>query len=281
VAIVLASATAGAEESSLLPENFRDATVPEAAAFLVLGGGAVVTNAIAHGPETPHWTGGILLDERMRDAIRASGDTARAHAARVSDVLVATLVSAPYIDAAVTAWWVHGDSKAAVQLAIMDAEAHAISSTLVLGAKLAVGRQRPWAYEAKCDTPAAGPECSSNDRNVSFFSGHSVLAFTSASLLCTEHAHIPLYGGAWDTIACITALSAATTTATLRMVADKHWLSDVVVGTTIGLFTGWAVPTFMHFRGEKTPSKGIAWMPTATPSTVGLGLQVGVAGIVL
>lgn len=65
----------------------------------------------------------------------------------------------------------------------------------------------------------------------SFFSGHSSSAFVGAGLLCTMKKH------------CTEALVVAGLTGYLRMAADKHYLSDVVIGAGIGYAFGRYIPT--------------------------------------
>ena len=44
-----------------------------------------------------------------------------------------------------------------------------------------------------------------------------------------------------------TAGRARGTTGALRIVADQHWASDVLVGAAVGTFSGLAVPYFLHY----------------------------------
>ena len=57
---------------------------------------------------------------------------------------------------------------------------------------------------------------------------------------------LPLYaGGAWDVAASSIALGLAAVTAGLRVAADQHYLSDVVVCSALGLFSGMIVPAML------------------------------------
>lgn len=69
--------------------------------------------------------------------------------------------------------------------------------------------------------------------NNSFFSGHTSTAFTGAGLLC-------LQAERWM---CASGLGVAAMTGYLRIAADKHWLSDVVVGAGVGFVNGRLMPT--------------------------------------
>jgi membrane-associated phospholipid phosphatase len=65
----------------------------------------------------------------------------------------------------------------------------------------------------------------------SFPSGHAATAFAAASVI---ERHLG-YRFAWPTVA------AATYVATSRLVDNRHFLSDVVFGSALGLATGWTV----------------------------------------
>lgn len=101
-------------------------------------------------------------------------------------------------------------------------------------------RARPSADE--CQTA----DCAAS-RYRSFPSGHASLAFTAASLSCTYHLRVGIYGSrAADIAACGTSLAFAFTTAVLRMVARKHYLSDVLVGGALGVLAGWVLPSLLY-----------------------------------
>ncbi len=66
--------------------------------------------------------------------------------------------------------------------------------------------------------------------NRSFPSGHTATAFFTATLLHKEYGHIsPLYS--------IAGYSMATMTGVLRQLNDKHWISDVLVGAGLAIFS--------------------------------------------
>jgi len=66
--------------------------------------------------------------------------------------------------------------------------------------------------------------------NRSFPSGHTATAFFTATLLHKEYGHIsPLYSIAGYTM--------ATMTGVLRQLNDKHWISDVLVGAGLAIFS--------------------------------------------
>ncbi len=69
-----------------------------------------------------------------------------------------------------------------------------------------------------------------NSNDVSFPSGHTATAFMCATMLHHEYKHL----SPWVSICGYTAASC---TGVMRMVNNKHWLSDVMAGAGIGIFT--------------------------------------------
>ena len=64
----------------------------------------------------------------------------------------------------------------------------------------------------------------------SFPSGHTATAFMTATMLSKEYGHLSPWVG-------IGAYSVATTTGLMRVVNNKHWLSDVLTGAGIGIIS--------------------------------------------
>jgi membrane-associated phospholipid phosphatase len=111
--------------------------------------------------------------------------------------------------------------------------------------KFSVGRQRPYAHFA------TSPRAADPDDNLSFFSGHSALTFAIAtgSGLVAHWRHYrvaPLIWGA--------TLPLAAATAYFRMAGDKHYLSDVVTGTTVGVISGLTIPRLMEYDVAVVPT---------------------------
>jgi membrane-associated phospholipid phosphatase len=107
--------------------------------------------------------------------------------------------------------------------------------------KFAVGRARPF-------TIGATPELLANasdpaDANLSFFSGHSMFAFAAVASGATI-AKLRGYRLWWLTW--VVGLPMAATTAIFRLAADKHWATDVLLGSALGVAAGVLMPTFLH-----------------------------------
>lgn len=80
----------------------------------------------------------------------------------------------------------------------------------------------------------------------SFPSGHTAMAFMTATMLSKEYGHI----SPWISVGGYTV---ATTTGLLRVASNKHWISDVMVGAGIGIlsteFGYWIVDALMKDKG--------------------------------
>jgi len=197
-----------------------------------------------------NWHGGILFDDAARDALVLHEKSERDRAARVSDTIYHGLAVYPLlVDNALVAWGVHGSGDVALEMLGINLEAYALTGAIALSGE-AIGRVRPAehgcqadpTYSSKCNNPTA--------MNKSFMSGHTAISFTSAGLICAHHQNLPLYGGGWaDTAACWLALAFSAGAGMLRVASDNHYTSDVLIGTGVGLASGYLLPTWLHYRG--------------------------------
>ncbi len=158
-----------------------------------------------------------------------------------------------------------GRGRYALQDTIILLDALALSAGINSAVKGASRRQRPAFYFGRESlTEAAGLE---GEAFRSFYSGDTAWAWTLASG-GTTLAFLRGYPHArWVAVGtgCL-----AFTGGYLRMSADMHWLTDVVVGTAAGVAIGAAVPLLLHRR---------QWPPLSLSPTVGLdriGLRLAV-----
>ncbi len=103
-----------------------------------------------------------------------------------------------------------------------------------------------------------------NGAAYSFPSGHSTLAFTNASVLFQEfqeESPIIAYSG----------YVFAITTASFRMLNNKHWLSDVLMGAGIGILATEVVYRLEPLKNFNPfqKSKNISFIPTCDDRTYG------------
>jgi membrane-associated phospholipid phosphatase len=187
------------------------------------------------------WRGGILFDEGFRGAARISSVDGQEIARVLSDVmLLATMLQAAAVDAALVPL-VQGDTDLAWQASFAHSLALGLTLTIGTGVKEAVGRARP--YERECADDPQRPGCQDSDRFHSFYSGHTSMAFTSAGFSCAMHLSRSLYRDeVADGASCGASLAMASATGLLRILADRHYLTDVLVGAVLGFLVGYIVP---------------------------------------
>jgi membrane-associated phospholipid phosphatase len=244
--------------------------------WIITGTGVAIALAAAIvPPQSKHAIGGVLFDDDARRRLRMPTSEGRYVARDASDVILSLEATWPFfVDALITTWWYRGSPDAAAQLALVDGEALAIVTAVQGATNTIVSRERP--YGQVCGTPEqpdSTVDCEGNVRYRSFFSGHSAFSFMSAGLICVHHQKLDLLRGAGDTVACVTAYAGAAATATLRVMGDMHYVSDVAVGATVGTLVGLAVPLLHYRRVNLAPNDKAKLDWTLIP--VGAGLGVG------
>lgn len=144
-----------------------------------------------------------------------------------------------------------------------------VSTTMVLTnvVKWSLGRERPAVHYRAPDWGNFAVA----ERNLSFFSGHSSLAF---SLAVSSGTVASLRGYSWAPVVWAVGLPIAAFTAYSRIAADAHYLSDVVVGSLMGALIGGGIPLLFH--GRIPAPKGVTLAPFSDGRTVGLAGTFGV-----
>lgn len=127
-------------------------------------------------------------------------------------------------------------------------KASAYSGIIITGIKHLAHRQRPYQTIPHNQFLWDGP-ITSDWNHTSFPSGHTIMAWTFASVLAThyqDHLWIP-----------ITVYSLATLEGMARIYADKHWTSDVIIGAALGYAIGkWVVNNNKYCNLSITPAVG-------------------------
>jgi membrane-associated phospholipid phosphatase len=232
--------------------------------------GFITVSLTAPTPSKPNWRGPILFDDAAQDLLAAHSRSGKATASTISDVLLYTLIAYTAFDAGAVVWAIDGNFDAASQLVFLDLQSFAVSGLLNEIVKHTVARER--SEDVGCANPNG---CAGSTPHESFYSGHAAFGFTAAGLTCAQHGHMPLYGGGFpEALACATSLTMATATGILRVVADKHYISDVIIGSGLGFSSGYLLPALLHFdRPRKTDNgptlgyMGFGWYaggPTVT-----------------
>lgn len=218
-------------------------------------------------PERCRWCSPPGVDADVRDALRWN-------ATKTADALswVTALGLAPVALVGLDVLAAHraGDAGAAWVDALVIAEAAALAMALNQTTKFLVGRERPFVHALpEADKRATAQP---SDNNVSFYSGHTTFPFALAVAAGTvaELRGYDLAPWIWAT-----GLTVATATAYLRIAADKHYLSDVLVGALVGAAVGYLVPWVFHRPRAQAAPAPEPLSVAGTPLTGGALLSVG------
>jgi membrane-associated phospholipid phosphatase len=169
---------------------------------------------------------------------RKSADT-------VSNVWAYALLPLGSIAGALTATGPHASDGAGLRATVVVLEASAVSAALIQSVKFFAARKRPFVRYDHAEL-AGTYSADDPDSHLSFPSGHTAFVTTlGVSLAMTatleESPAAPWLWGA--------AAAASVSTASLRMIAEKHYFTDVVTGAAIGAACGVVFP-LLHRRGS-------------------------------
>lgn len=220
----------------------------EGAGTVAAGAGTLVL-LLNPPPTEPRWQGGILFDDAVRGGLRLESQQSRQRARSVGDWPYYTAAVLPLIvDPLFVAWLAEDDGKAALNLGLIGLEAFSYAGVLsFVSTRLSV-RERPDSLECRRQHPEGGCEPDTE----AFWSGHTSIAAASAGLVCANHSYLPLWKHrALDTGACVLAGAGAAVTAVSRLMADRHYATDVIAGSAIGFGLGYAVPVLLHYRRKR------------------------------
>ena len=246
--VCAASRRASAEEHRLVwREEWPKFRASEYAYTASAWGSYAVVELWAPPIRQPRWQRPLPGDVTMRRWTVASTRRGREQAGLWSDVFwIGTQVQVWLDSAAVPLLLDDFNVEVAAQLTLLNLEAMGPTALVSRLLHRTVGRERPgkigcrkdMQWEATCGLPDAA----------SFPSGHTSASFVAAGLACAHHQHLGLYGHpAADGALCAAMLLASSANGALRLVADRHWLSDVVAGAAIGLALGYGLPTLLHY----------------------------------
>lgn len=169
-------------------------------------------------------------------------------AATASDVLLGLSLAGPLVFAAVDLG-VERRSPPLDRLgkdALVIAQTYAATYLFTTAFKVLVRRLRPFNYDARFVEARED-----GDSRLSFPSGHASMAFASAATLSVL-LEMRYSGEAWVWGAGFGAFGLASTVAILRVVAGRHFPTDVLLGAALGTALGFLIPRF--HRGSGPPS---------------------------
>jgi len=238
-----------------------------------VAGGVTLAMAIVK-PRGVHVAGGIWFDDAVRDALRADTSQTRYQFRDASDVGLSLMATWPFFaDSLMSAWWYRGSRDVAEQMALVNLQTLAISGAVQGITNVLVSRERP--YGSECGTaalPSAAVDCEGPTHYRSFFSGHAAFSFTSAALICMDHAKHHLLGEPWDTLSCAGGYAVAASTATFRVVADVHYATDVLSGAVVGTLIGYGVPLLHYSHVDLGTVRAGSLHMQVVPSGLGAGV---------
>jgi membrane-associated phospholipid phosphatase len=253
LALALGPASARAEPHALRYDLATDGAMA-AGGWLLYLSSELAKEHLA--PERCRLCGTNALDADTRDLlVRSPGDGAR-HA---SDALAFVLLPAGMAAHQLLAARGAGDGEAGLVDVLLVAEAAALAMDLNQIVKFAVGRQRPFVRYGNSPEADRRPDA---DDNLSFYSGHTTFTFALAAAAGTV-SDLRGYRSApwvWGV-----GLTLAATTGYLRIAADRHYLTDVLVGAAIGTALGIVLPRALHGREGEDGGTGPAARVTAVP----------------
>ncbi len=242
-----------------------------------LAGGA----AISLGAEpTGRWSGNNGFDDGWRGGLRGSSANAREAFDTAGDIGLALGIGViPFATIGAQYFRTH-DCLETLDMTTDWIESFGLTLFITQSVKQVSGRTRP--YIEACDaTPARDARCGADDRFQSFFSGHTSFAAAGAGLTCA----FSLKREAWGSSAsaryapCVLGVTTAVATGLLRVAADRHWGTDVlvglVVGGAVGYFDTWGPLDLLRFETRnsrgRVSSKGMI-LPSVADGRMGAQL---------
>ncbi len=183
----------------------------------------------------PHATCSPCDATRLPGLDRAILGPVRGTTSGVSDVALGLTV------AGASALLASGSGSSDTRVGDLAVFAQALSATgaLTAWAKVAFHRPRPVRYAAGATAPLDSGD------GLSFPSGHASVAFAAAAAYASiQHRH----GAGSGRTATALLVSAAATTAVLRVAARRHFPTDVIAGAALGSAVGWLVPAVYPMR---------------------------------
>ena len=133
---------------------------------------------------------------------------------------------------------------------LLSFESFLVANTIGTAAKIGIGRPRPYTEEGS----GSYKPFSTDSDHTSMPSGHTISAFSIASVFADEYDDKPMVG--------VTAYGLASMVAFQRVYDDKHWASDVFAGAVLGTVIGKSV-VYLH-KDKKMENVHI--IPISIPS---------------
>ncbi len=200
------------------------------------------TDALLAGGITLGFGSGVLLDDEVRSLVL------RNHSTFNDDGIVPlgnTYATVFYAGPSALALYLSGvafKNQWMRETGQMLLEGVATIGILQVPLSIATGRARPLLNEGNTSFKLFG---GTDEDRASFFSGHSMVAFTFSTILARQIDH-PWVSAGLYTLAALGPFA--------RLYKDKHWFSDVCVGSVLGVLVGNSICDW-HRGGAATGSR--------------------------
>lgn len=235
----------------------RDGIITGAAGLLWIGSEAILKKQLA--PKTCRWCdraadGADTLNavDRWGRGLAAATPEGRKRSSTWSDIMGMGVLPVGVLG---TQYLLASGSGAPPRDYAQDAtiiiQSAAVAAVANQAVKFAVGRERPFVHVLPEDQKALTDHPS--DNNLSFYSGHTNMAFALVTAAGTV-SELRGYEHRW--LIWAVGLPAAASVGLLRMGADKHYLTDVLVGAAAGSLFGVGLPLLLHGRQEEEQPQG-------------------------
>lgn len=221
----------------------------------VIGAGVGFATMYAIPPRAPTRGGGVLFDDGVRSAWRGETRASRRAGAIASDIAYLGLLFEPLVLEGPIVPLARGSRDVAQQITLINVEAFAFTGLFFRVVEVSVARARPHVWDC-LHSGKTNEQC--RDQGVrgtnSFMSGHAGVAATGAALICMHQMNLQLYGRVGAPLTCGVGISLAVLAGVGRIVADRHYATDVLAGWIAGTLSGILVPQLLHynFRREDT-----------------------------
>ena len=204
---------------------------------------------------------------------------------KASDVtLVVTMVGAPVL-ALLTQPGVHGFENVVRRPLVLYGESLLLAEAGTRLLKRSADRPRPFTYLPESERPASSAYNVNEDGAfLSMPSGHATISFTAASYAAADNLLSHPSAG-WQEHVAVASIGGllAGATGNLRIKADQHFPSDVLVGGLIGTVSGVSIPllhSYVFPDGRQAPRpRGHAWLETTAGYLLGVGVGVGLSEV--
>lgn len=231
-------------------------------------------------PKESRWESRNSFDDGVRSALKGGSRGTREAAQDATDALFGALGATLVFD------WVYHCGVPAEGGAAGDAPQHygllrslrhdlawfLANNVSTEVAKASFARQRPYVRPCSKNSDYISDCDSGSSDNASFYSGHASSTATLAGLLCARHMSREEVTTA-DKLLCGVPAVGAVATAILRIVGEKHFVTDVLAGWGSGAVFGYLLPTrYSYGNAEAAPTQG--FRPIRRSKTLGLEFAI-------